>query len=216
MKQTIICACFAMTLFVLSCEKSTPLTVEPSEIVLYTDGTQQINAEPSDGVKYTSDDDYYASVDANGLVTANKVGKTNIRVSSSNGDATIPVVILPKYSLYPELDPVINSPVSTLKNVLGSNYSSSYSSTGELLYSYENYNTYTTEIIATISNNKCTGVGVLVPTSNMSMLIKYLTERYTIAGMLNDYYLFMNHDENVVISLTLYNISFLMVMYLPY
>lgn len=216
MKKVLFVLSAACALMMSSCQKSTPLTVDPSEIVLYSEGTKQITANPSDGVTFTSEDEFYATVDANGLVTANKVGNTNIKVTSSNGMATIPVTVMSKYSLYPELEPIVNAPVSTMTKILGSNYQQGTSSKGETTYTYANFNSYTTGIIATFSNGVCSNIGVVIPTSNMTMFVNYLKERYTVAGMQNDYYFFLDHDKKVVITMTLYNLSYMMAIYMPY
>lgn len=214
MKRIIPISCALFALLLSSCQKSTPLTVDPSEIVLYSEGTKQITANPSDGVTFTSEDEFYAKVDANGLVTANRVGKTNIRVSSDNGTATIPVTVMSKYSLYPELEPIVNSPVSTMTKILGSNYQQGTSSKGETTYTYANYNSYTTGIVATFSNGVCSYIGVVIPTSNLTMFVDYLLERYAVAGMQNDYYFFLDHDKKVVITMTLYNLNYMMALYM--
>lgn len=205
-----------VALLPVSCQKSTPLTVTPTSMTLYAEGTEQITATPAEGVTYTSSDEFYATVSETGLVTANKVGQTDIRVSSDNGMATIPVLVLPKYDLYPNLESLINAPVSRMEEVLGRDYTRDTSSSGETMYTYAYYNTYTTGILCSFENGVCTSIGVVVQTSHLTKFVNYLAERYSVAGMLNDYYFFLDHDRKVVVTMTLYNSSYMMAVYMPH
>ncbi len=217
MKTIRLATIFLLAIVAIACQKqSTALTVEPSEVLLYSGGTKQLTAEPAEGVTYSSKDEFYAEVDASGLVTGNKVGETDIVASSSNGAATIPVTIMPQYSLYPELDPIVNASKSAMIEILGSGYTESTSDKGETLYAYKNYNTYAEVIFAIFSNDVCKSIGVLVSTSYLTKFTSYLKERYAVAGMQNDYYFLLNHDKDIVISLGLYNVSYLLAVYIPY
>ena len=201
----------------IACQKkSTPLTVEPSSVILYADGKKQLTANPAEGVTYTSRDDFYAEVAADGLVTANKVGETEIVASSSNGTVRIPVKVMPAYTLYPELTPLINAPLSAMTSLLGANYETSTSKNGETIYMYMDYNTYTAGIMAYFANGTCTGLCSIISTSYLTKFTNYLLERYAVAGMQNDYYFFLNHNKTVVITMTLYNSKYMMAAYLPY
>lgn len=201
----------------ISCQKhSTPLTVEPSSISVYSGGTKQLLSHPAEGVTYSSADKYYAEVDENGLVTGNKVGNTNIIASSGNGTVTIPVTIMSQYSLYPELDPIVNSSKATMTNILGTDFTESTSDKGETVYTYKNYNTFTSGIVAIFVNGVCDNIGVLISTSHLTKFVSHLKERYIIAGMQNDCYFFLNHDKNVVITMALYNSRYMIALYTPY
>ncbi len=213
-KFTAICL---LAITAIACQKkSTPLTVDPSSIIVYSGGKQQLTANPAEGVTYTSKDEFYAEVDANGLVTGNKVGGTEIVASSDNGTVTIPVTVMPEYSLYPDLTPLINSSLSAMTDLLGSNYQTGTSKTGETTYMYMNYNTYTAAIMASVSNGICTQLCTVISTSYLTKFTNYLLERYAVAGMQNDYYLFLNHDKNVLITMGLYNTKYMMAVYSAY
>ena len=66
----------------------TNLTVDQTPVVLEVKGTKQISATASSGasISYTSADPTVASVDANGLVTANKSGYTTVTVAANSAD----------------------------------------------------------------------------------------------------------------------------------
>ncbi len=82
MKTIRLATIFLLAIVAIACQKqSTALTVEPSEVLLYSGGTTQLTAEPAEGVTYSSKDEFYAEVDASGLVTGNKVGETDIVAS---------------------------------------------------------------------------------------------------------------------------------------
>lgn len=82
----------------IGCQKEAAnLTVSPSEITLYAEGTKAITTNASNAT-FTSEDDYYAEVDESGLVTANKVGNTKITVSgniSTSSATAIPLALRP-------------------------------------------------------------------------------------------------------------------------
>lgn len=200
----------------VSCDKSTPLTVTPSSITLYVGGTAQLQSEPSDGVRYSTSDDFYASVSPTGLVTANKFGGAVINASLDNISVDIPVVVLCQYSLYPELDKIIGQPESEVIKLLGSAYTQSEMSSGETMYIYKYFNSYTEAIAVSFKNEICSSAAALVSTSYMSQLTQYLKERYSLVAMLNDVYAFFNHDKDVVAALNVPSAYYLQVTYTPY
>lgn len=203
-------------LAMVSCQKSTPLTVTPDSITVYSEGTAQISANPADGVTYTVKDGFYAEVDANGLLTGKKVGKTEVTVSSSNGLVNVPVTVLSKYTLYPELESLIGASSSKVTSVLGTGYTESTNSKGQKTYTYTEYNNYTFGIVVTFNGSTCSDIGVVISTKYLTQFVNYLKERYNVAGMQNDYYFFLDHDQKVVITMTLYNASYMMAIYMPY
>ena len=216
MMKRVICF-FALGVIVFSgCSKmGQKLEVNPTDITVYADGTSQITTNVEDAT-FASADDFYATVDENGLVTGKRVGETEIRVSSSSGTATVPVIIMNKYSLYPDLDLLVGKTVADMTKLLGSNYDTSTSSTGQVSHAYTNPTSYCDAILCMMEGSKIGSVGALISTSNTSMLTKHLLERYAVAGMQNDYYFFLNHDKNVTIALNVYSYKYLIVLYMPY
>lgn len=198
----------------LGCGKETPkLTVTPTEIALYSEGTKQITTNATDAT-FTVNDDFYASVEANGIVTANKVGETEVLINSSYGSAVVPVIVMPQYSLYPDVDALIGKGLSDVVEVMGSSYETSTSDDGELQYMYLNPTSYCEILGFTFSGSKCKAVVAFIPTEHTTKITKALIERYTVAGMQNDYYFFLNHDENVTIALTVYTAKYIGVVYM--
>ena len=59
MKTIRLATIFLLAIVAIACQKqSTALTVEPSEVLLYSGGTKQLTAEPAEGVTYSSKDEF--------------------------------------------------------------------------------------------------------------------------------------------------------------
>ena len=203
-------ASLALIPIFFSCEKSSKLTVAPEEIILYSEGSTKITTNASSPT-FTVADDFYASVEADGTVKAKKVGETTIRVSGNGETTSVPVTIMSMYSLYPDLDKIVGKNKSAVSSLLGSGYT-----TGTDSWVYKNYNSYTDGIVVTFENERVSSVGAIVSTSYTSMMSKYLLERYSLVGMQNDMYFFLNHDKNASVVFSVYNVSYLMAVYVPY
>lgn len=218
-KNFLIPLCGLIFLF-SACEKvnvkeEVKLEVTPESVVVYSEGTAQLSANVDDAI-FESSDTFYAKVDENGLVTGNRVGETEIVVSSSSGKVIVPVTIRHRYSLYPDVDVLIGKRASDVTNLLGSSYTKKTSSSGAVNYNYTDPTPYTDYITVTLTDGKCSGIGVLVDTKYTSMLTKHILERYALVDMENDIYYFVNHDMNVFIGLTVYSSSYLAVVYIPF
>ncbi|GEM_PF-2338428 len=217
MKTNHLFLLLGITSLILSCSKenNNKLEVTPDSIILYSEGTAQLSTNVDDAI-FTSVDDFYAKVDESGLVTANKIGETVIKVSSSNGSVNVPVKVLNQYSLYPDVDGLIGKGISDMTNLLGNGYETSTSSSGSIVYAYRNPTRYAAVIAVSMKSGKCESVAVLVSTSYISKLANHIIERYARAGMQNDAYFFLNHDKNVLIGVELYNVSYQIALYVPY
>lgn len=203
-------------LFIISsCTKENTKTLEvtPNSIAVYSDGTKQLTTNVDDA-SFSSNDDYYATVTSSGLVTGERVGETEIIVKSSAGTVKVPITILNKYSLYPDVDGLIGKSTTSMTRLFGSNFKLSTSSSGDLMYGYTNPTNYVDGIVFSVNGSKINSIGVIVSTSYTSMLTKHLLERYMVAGMQNDMYFFLNHDENVIIGFEVYSYQYLMVIYM--
>ncbi len=216
MKKISVISVLCIIVLFLGCSKeSKKLEVTPQSISVYSEGTVQLKTNVNDA-KYSSNDTYYASVSQTGLVKGEKVGKTNIVVSSSSGSVTVPITIMNKYSLYPDLDGLIGKGMSDVTKILGSNYNTSTSSSGSVTNTYITPTNYADAIICLMSGSTVSSIGVLVPTTNTTMLTNHLLERYSIAGMQNEFYFFVNHGKKVVIALEVYSAKYLLVLYYEY
>lgn len=206
----------ASALLVLcSCGKEKePLTVTPESLTMYYEGTAQLTTN-AEAPTFSAPDEFYATVDANGLVKAGKVGKTKIIVSADNGVVDVPLTIIPAYDLYPDIDPYMGASMSQISSKFGTGYSTSTASGGGTMWTYTDYNKYS-NIAFLFEGGKVTQALVALSTTYTSMLTSHLKERYTVAGMLNDYFFLLNHDKSVMIALTVYSNRLLAVLYTPY
>lgn len=70
------------------------ISLSEKEVTLKVDATQQIKAT-SDVSKWSSENDFIASVSESGMVTANHIGETRIMAQGSNGSAFCNVSVKP-------------------------------------------------------------------------------------------------------------------------
>ncbi len=78
------------------------ITLEETSATLHYGETYQINAECEFPITYTSENEFFASVSDEGLVTANHVGTTMITLEAEADSQTFEVTIEPLSDLYPE------------------------------------------------------------------------------------------------------------------
>ena len=205
------------------CDKKNPeaqkLEVSPASITLKANGWQQITTNAKKPTFQVADK-YYASVDAEGLVIANLVGQTEVEVSSNIGTATIPVTIEAEYNLYPDIDGIVNKDIAAMEAVMGGGYkvlegTVETGTAGQALYTYKGPTDAIDAIVFTFNNGKCDKIAVAVLKANYDVVLKHLTERYSITGKKGDEYAFTNHDKNVEIGLKDYSETHWAVGYLP-
>lgn len=90
----------AMSICFTSCKKE--FTLNESSVTLNQGDQYTIGYENGTNLVYTSDNPYVATVDNNGVVTANFVGNANINVAASEGNQILKVNVAPLYTLYEE------------------------------------------------------------------------------------------------------------------
>ena len=73
-----------------------------TDATLHSGETFQIEAECENPITYTSEDEYYATVSEDGMVTAGFVGSTNIMLETEGDSQTFAVMIEPTSNLYDE------------------------------------------------------------------------------------------------------------------
>ena len=98
---------------------NTPLSVSPTSISLYVDGTQQLTANKTKNITYTPTDYWYLDVSTNALVTAKKKGNTSTKVSDGENIVYVNVEIKSAYDLYPEMDLYIGKKFDSFNGIFG-------------------------------------------------------------------------------------------------
>lgn len=87
-------------LFILSSCSSDKLTLDKTSLSLYAEDTEQLTA--NENVDWSTENEFVASVDEDGLVEANHVGRTYIVASSKNGEERCRVTVKAEYNTYTE------------------------------------------------------------------------------------------------------------------
>ncbi|MFA9371531.1 MAG: hypothetical protein ACERIH_07450 [Labilibaculum antarcticum] len=109
MKKLLLIAVTSLLCF--ACDKDPQeLLIKTTEVSLYPEDIIQIDAISDFDIAYLSTNTYLADVSAIGLLTANKVGKTLVEVSSNNFVIEVPVEIMGRYNVYP--DPILDWGIS--------------------------------------------------------------------------------------------------------
>lgn len=206
---------FAACLF--SCtEKDISLTLDTNSVNMEFKNYYQLIANVTEA-KYYSEDEYHATVDENGLITANRIGNTNIVVSSSKGSAKVKVIVRPCYNLYPE--PCRDW--TKTKSQIISQYGTPSSETSSGISYLTDSKIYPLIIYEFDQNNILKESSVTVNESYASTLAKFLEERYAYSGIFSQTYIFYNEikKESITMSVLLSKISgykLYLVRYVPY
>ncbi len=109
MKKTLSLSIVLFLVFFLTncCNEGYIFLKTPDDITLYTGEMFQVEATSNQVIYFESEDDFTASVLADGLIRANHVGETEIRLMNSNDLIEVRVNVAPRYRLYET--PVITS-----------------------------------------------------------------------------------------------------------
>ena len=196
-------------------EKSPEITIEKDNVTLVSGDEFLINATSDYDLTFKSEDEYHAIVDEKGLVTATYVGETNIVVSNTEKSKKVKITVRPEYDLYD--DP--SSYLGKTKSQVISKFGEPQRTTDNAIL-YSDYSYYATSLMFSFENDVVKYIYVTVDNKNMSKLVKYLGERYVYIGQQNDIYSYVNNVESskvtTLISMTVYNASYMLVMYGAY
>ena len=183
---------------------NTPLSVSPTSLSLYVGDTHQLTVNKTKNITYSPVDSWYATVESNGLVTAKKLGKTNIKVSDGNSSVYVSVEVKSAYQLYPDMDYYIGKQFSVFDGAFG-NYDETTTTDDFITYWYDHRTKY--DISFGFVFNKGDGLGkiqavsIYIPVTYEKQLETYLWDRYFCKEALNDVYYFYNHNKNVALRL---------------
>ena len=158
------------------------LSITPSSVVMHYEETKQLKSE--DATKWRSDNDFVATVDQNGLVTAEHVGRTQIKASNDKNSATCEIIVEPVYNLFD--DPLLNWGAS-MKSIQSSESHEALelSSSDVLAYNYTKNSTGCI-VLYNFKNNKLESVFALLNRSDYVKAGYYLLERYQPVGIGNE------------------------------
>jgi len=183
---------------------NTPLSVNPTSISLYVDGTQQLTTNKTKNITYTPTDYWYVDVSTNGLVTAKKKGNTSIKVSDGDHIVYVNVEIKSAYDLYPEMDLYIGKKFDSFNGIFG-DYDEITSTEQYDTYWFEHRSKYDISFGFIFKKGDAFGtiqaVSVYIPVTYENQLETYLWDRYLCKEALNDVYYFINHSKKIALKL---------------
>lgn len=218
MKKTVLLIGVSLSLLFVSCSKDDEvdklITLESSAKTLFFGDEYQIEATSNTPILYSSEDEYHAHVSEPGLVTARFIGETNIVLSNGNDRKTVSITVKPQINLYP--DPNLEFGIS--RSALITKYGTP-DAESETTILYNNYSNAAAAVMYLFDeNNKLKNTAVMVKTAYNSNLGTFLVERYLPIDM--DNLLFVNalrpEDATLLIGADLYDISYWLVLYVPY
>ena len=219
MKTKIFAMLALVSAFTFSgCSKDENDTIElqtPSAIVLNSKQTAEIKAISNSPISYESKNEFNATVSDKGVVTANFVGETYIKLTNGSDTKTITVRVDPKVSLYPE--PCTDWGIT--KKQFIAKYGKPNTETADGI-AYSSYSEAAPVAMFLFENDKLKSAAIMVKSAYASSLGNFLAERYLPIDVDTDKYIarFVNgiKKDNITmaIDLSLYNINYLMVMYI--
>lgn len=211
------------TLFLLgSCssddDNKNGISLSETSTTLKSAKTYQINATSDTKITYAVENEYHAKVSDSGLVTAGKIGETDIILTNGDDTKHFKVTVDPESTMYP--DPNLEFGISKGDLVKKLGTPSKETSDG---ISYDNFSTKAPQVAYLFdSNNKLKSVGVIVKTAYSKELGTYLGERYVYAASNEDSYtlFFINalslEKTTMAVGASLYNTQYWMTIYFPY
>ncbi len=163
----------------------TTLTVNPTSISMYYDGSQQLSAQGA--TSWTSENEFVAKVDQNGLVKGGHVGTTNIIASNGTSTGRCTVTIVPKYNLYDT--PILNWGATMSQIRATETHTLAGSGSDYLGYGYTN-GSRNAVVTYTFKNGGLNGIVVILNKNDYVNLGYYLIERYLPIGSSDGMYIF--------------------------
>ncbi|WP_165042378.1 Ig-like domain-containing protein [Dysgonomonas sp. ZJ709] len=211
---------FVLPLIFVSCgsDDDNSLSLKEAEKTLKYGNTYQINASSDNKITYTSENEYHATVSESGLITAGRIGETNILLTDGNDTKEFKVTVNPESNLYPEPNVEFGISKSDLIKKLGTpDYQTSEG------IRYDNYSSNAPQVAYLFdSSDKLETSVTMVKTAYSSELGTFLGERYVYGTSIEEDYtlIFINNlkleNATMMIGASLYNTSYWMTIYTTY
>ncbi|MGZ2368910.1 hypothetical protein ACXR6G_03910 [Ancylomarina sp. YFZ004] len=150
------------------------LFIKTTEVSLYPEDVIQIDAVSDFDITYLSTNIYLADVSAEGMLTANKVGKTLVEVTSHDRVVEVPVEVMGRYNVYP--DPITDWALSQSDLIkIAGEPDKSYTSSIE----YANYSDQAPAIayLFTPGDSLMCAMVIVIETASDD-LVSYMNERF--------------------------------------
>lgn len=190
------------------------IKLSKTEYVLNYEDEVQIEATSKLNISYSTESKYVADVSASGLITAGRIGKTNILLANGEDSKVVSVTVEPKYDLFPEPIYKIKFGASTqdVKSAFGN--PDHENSTGIMYEDY--YKSYS--YLFLIENQKVKSMAVVIPTLKLPVnLANFLGERYQIVALDGYDAAFLNEKKDMAVMISPSdNLANMFIMYVPY
>lgn len=202
-------------LFLYGCssdDENTKLSLNKSTVTLNYKTTEQLEA--SGKVEWTSENDFVASVNENGVIEGKHVGKTFIVASNGTEEVKCVVEVTPKYNIYRE--PILDFGI-TKEELKRKENRELLSETSTAIKYRGNSGSAASEIAYAFKNDKMNGAGALLKSSYSSVIMDFLVERYQAAFQENGVFYFIDgttSNYNKFVSLSIGS-SGIIIMYAP-
>lgn len=154
-------------------DKKDRIGLEKDQFEMYYEGKQNINATSISDIEYNSENEYVAKVSSSGVITAGRVGETNIVLENEEDLRKVKVTVVPKYSTFEEPLLAFGKSRAEIEKQLGEPESENESS---IIYSSKNLNTAYTFYIFD-DNDKLELSGFKTKSLNTN-IANFLIERY--------------------------------------
>ncbi|MHC1689825.1 MAG: Ig-like domain-containing protein [Bacteroidales bacterium] len=213
MKNLIIS--LALAAILLACQKEPVLTLEQTNISLKSGENFSISATGFDSYTFTSQDEYVAKVSATGVVTAQRIGKTNIVVKAEDKVAYFNVEVAPAYNFF--IEPITEWGMSRAQLVskLGTPASSTASGVG-----YTHSSAIAPISVYLFDSKGLSVSSILINSNYSSQLGSFMAERYLPVSIdADEYSIYLINalslqKATTIVGLKLYNISYWMAAYI--
>lgn len=169
------CVCLSLSSCSKENDEDVQVTLSPSNISMYYEGTKQLSAV--NATSWKTEDDFVAEVDNKGLVTGGHVGKTKIIASNGKHSAFCEVTVIPKYNLYDT--PIIDwgASLSTIQNK-ETHVEGTSTSTKSLGYNYSKNSSNPCLVVYNFEDGKLNTIMVVLNYLSYPEAGLYLLERY--------------------------------------
>lgn len=192
-----------------------------SEKTLYSGETYQIEAESASGsaLTYTVENEYHATVSDKGLVTAGFVGQTDVVVSDGSEARSVSITVAPRHTLYADPCTEWGTPKEQIIQRYGT---PDLTSDAEGTITYYDYSPAAERLVYHFDgNNALKGVSVMVKTPYGPDIADFMAERYYLLSYDPDLFTYMYangqsvESVSVIVGVTLFEVSYWVVMYVP-
>lgn len=210
----IVMAVIAFSL--MGCQKEKLIILSMTSKTMHHGETYMISAQCDNPITYTSANEYHAKVSSSGLITAQYVGNTTIRLTSDDDSKTFSVTVSPISNLYPEPNIKLGDTRGAVISKLGQPDATTTDGIG-----YNNYSEKAPMLAVLFdASNRVKGYGIMVLSAYSSELSTFIRERYAYVTMSGSSPIFINSltaaGATLIVGYEYYNTNYWMVTYLPY